>query len=61
MGRFFFSIENFVPSREKTLRGDAQFAEKNLIALQYRERARVSQSKLFLVWESSFYRAGLQV
>ena len=48
MERFFFSIENFVPSREKTLRGDAQFAEKNLIALQYRERARVSQAKLFL-------------
>lgn len=35
--------------KQKTLRDDAQFAEKNLIASQYRERARSLQEKVFVL------------
>ena len=39
----------------KTLREDAQTAEMELIATQYRGRARVLQAKLFVpLWENLF-------
>ena len=41
------------PITSKTLREDAQTAEMELIAVQYRGRARVLQAKLFVpLWES---------
>ena len=37
------------PIKQKTLREDAQTAEMELIATQYRGRARVLQAKLFVL------------
>ena len=43
-----YTLKGFIVSK-KTLREDAQTAEMELIAVQYRGRARVLQAKLFVL------------
>ncbi|MCR4802278.1 MAG: hypothetical protein K5895_04660 [Lachnospiraceae bacterium] len=48
-------------SMEKTLRADAQTAEMELIAAQYRGRARVLQVKLFVFIDKQSLRESVVV